>query len=238
VCARHEGVLVARHGREVSLDESVMSALAMSPGAYTWLCWDDSWLLPSGLDRVLAALAAGSPSAVIVGTAAPAPGAEVDPRRPVEPQIAGLLRGVELAGEARFTRAEELFRARFYGLPIPGVIYPTAAVLAADYRRYFGTYHPHIGALYDALAAEQGARGAVDVVELRERCALSLIPLGERGKRSWTALFDDIATRALPAWLRLLPEVYGPDVGAAFAHHEHIFRAALGGAGPQQERRS
>jgi UDP-glucuronate decarboxylase len=231
VCARHAaghaGVRFERHSREVSLDESVMSALALSAADYTWLCWDDSWLLPQGLAHVLGVLGGGSPSAVLAATTSVRPGSAVDPGAPVAPQIAHLVERARREGTCHFTHAGDLFRARFYGLPIPSVIYPTAAVLGADHRRYHGTFHPHIGALYDVLAGEEASRGQVDVAEILDVCSVSLTPLGERGKQSWTAHFDDIGRRALPAWFELLPQLYQPDVPAALAHHRHIFRAAF-----------
>jgi hypothetical protein len=113
---------------------------------------------------------------------------------------------------------------------VPSVIFRTAETLATDYRRYFPTHHAHIGALFDALAAEEAARGGVDVAEVYEVCSVSLTSIGlsPRGKDDWVDdIFTDLAHRGFPMWFEMLPAIYQPDVPAGLAHHRHIFRAAF-----------
>lgn len=225
--ARHPLLRVRRHATTLPAIESVMSALAMSDAEYTWLCGDDDYITPAGLGAVRALLDAGSPSAIAVAWLEVPPGRPTDLDAPLGPQLAPLFAQAP-SGRREYHDAAEFFRVKVYDLPVPSVIYRTAETLATDYARYHPTLHSHLGALYDALAAEQEKRGRVDVIELLDPCTVSLTAMGRRGKDDWKHIsFEDLAIRAFPLWFELLPQLYQPHVPAGLARHRHIFRAAF-----------
>jgi glycosyltransferase involved in cell wall biosynthesis len=231
VCARYGAQFpearFQRHAATLPIGESVMSAMTMSNVEYTWLRGDDDYLVPGALDAVLEVVSARRPSAVVTGTAEVSAETVVDYAKPIWPQIEA--RVEERSAVREYDDAAALFGTKFYDLPIPSVVFRTKETLATSYARYFPTHHPHTGAMFDALAVEQEARGRVDVVELTRVCSVSLtsIAVRPRGKENWAALFHDLAHHGFPLWFDLMHAIYRPHIPAALAYHRHIFRAAF-----------
>jgi glycosyltransferase involved in cell wall biosynthesis len=233
VCAR----LAARSPRfgfrriepAVPVEKNLMAALAVSPAAYTWEVGDDDYVLPSALIEVAEILATRRPTAIVVGTTEVPSDDAIDLGSPLLAQVARFAPASGYGPRREWRDAKELFRAKFYNLPLRTIVYRTADELATDYARYYGTYHPHIGGLFDYLAAEQSARGEVEVVEIPEPCTVSLTVMHDKGKARWSALYVELAKVGFPHWFRLLPPLYAPHVEAGLAYHRHIFREVLGG---------
>lgn len=232
VCARLASRSPRFHFRRIDpavpIERNLMAAMALSRSAYTWEIGDDDCLLPAALVEVAGLLGVRRPSAIVVGTSEVPSDDAIDLGSPVMPQLAHL--APSAYGRPREWRdAIALFAEKFYNLPLRTVIYRTADELATDYARYYSTYHPHIGGLFDYLAAEQAARGEVDVVEIREPCTISLTVMHDKGKPRWSALYVELARVGFPRWFRLLPPLYAPAIEAGLAYHRHIFRDVLDG---------
>jgi hypothetical protein len=215
-----------RHDPAIPIERNLMAAMALSAAEYTWEVGDDDCVLPAALVEVAALLSTRRPSAIIVGTSEVPRDDAIDLGSPILPQVARL--APASYGAPRVWRsAVELFGEKFYNLPLRTVVYRTADELSTDYARYYSTYHPHIGGLFDYLAAEQAARGEVDVVEIRQACTVSLTVMHDKGKTSWSALYTELARVGFPRWFELLPALYGPRIEAGLAYHRHIFRDVL-----------
>jgi glycosyltransferase involved in cell wall biosynthesis len=233
VCAR----LAARSPRfgfrrfepAVPVEKNLMAAIALSPAAYTWEVGDDDYVLPSALAEVADILATRRPTAIVTGTTEVPNDDALELGSPLLQQMARFAPARGYGDRREWRDAAELFRAKFYNLPLRTIVYRTADELATDYARYYSTYHPHIGGLFDYLAAEQSARGEVDVVEIQEPCTVSLTVMHDQGKARWSALYVELATVGFPNWFRLLPALYAPHIEAGLAYHRHIFREVLGG---------
>jgi hypothetical protein len=232
VCAqwarRWSGFRFRRHPVSLPMGRSVMSAIEMSDAEYTWLSGDDDCLLPHGIGAVAGLLRRGSPSAIVVRTIEVPTANFVTLDRPLGPQLAAVLaRHAPDGGGVRvYADAAEFFAAKHIILPAPTVIYPTDRTLATDYERYQETHHAHIGALFDALAAEHAARGRIEVLEVTDVCSVSLTVHHDEGKDHWGGLYHEFA-EAFPKWFALLPPIYAPQLPIAEAHYRHIFRAVL-----------
>jgi glycosyltransferase involved in cell wall biosynthesis len=230
VCARLGGRSRRFHHRRqdpgMPIEHHLMVAMRLSNAEYTWEVGDDDYVLPAALVEVARVLAMGRPSAIIVGTTEVPSADAIDLGKPVLEQVAQLAPAAY--GPVREWRsAVELFGDKFYNLPLRTVVYRTRDVLATDYARYYETYHPHIGGLFDYLAKEQEARGSVDVVEISEVCTVSLTVMHDRGKTSWSDLFEQLARVGFPRWFSLLPALYASQIEAGLAYHRHIFREVL-----------
>ncbi len=203
-----------------------MAAMSMSGAEYTWALGDDDYALPAAVEAVAEILRTQRPSAIVTGTTEVAREGAVDLSAPILGQVAHL--APRAYGPTRaWTDAAALFRDKFYDLPLRTVIYRTRPELASDYARYYGTHHPHIGGLFDYLAAEQAERGSVHVIQIPEVCTVSLTVLRNDGKASWSNLFEEIARVGFPRWFSLLPPLYAPYIEAGLAYHRHIFRHVL-----------
>ena len=223
-------VRYSRHETTVPVGRNIMTAMEGSGAEYAWFAGDDDFLIPSRIRDVLAAVSEGDPSAVVVHTIeVPHPEfARLD--APLAEQLAPVLARGDAASDARRVRYDEaaaFFEAKHYRLPAPSVVYRTATTLASDYDRYIPTHHPHIGALFDALAREQADRGRVDVVELTAVHSISLTVHDAHGKKNWSDIFRFLALEGFPLWFSLLPPIYAPHLPGAMAFHRHIFRAAF-----------
>lgn len=218
-----------RHPETIPMGRSVMSAIEMSDAEYTWLAGDDDFLQPEGIRAVADCIARRSPSAVVVRSIEVPTADFVDLARPLGPQLAEVLAPHATGtGIREYRDAGEFFAARHIILPAPTVIYATDRTLVTDYERYQETHHAHIGALFDALAAEQAERGRIDVVELADVCSVSLTVHHDRGKDHWGGLHREFAgERGFPRWFALLPPIYAPHLPVAEAHYRHIFREIL-----------
>jgi glycosyltransferase involved in cell wall biosynthesis len=230
VCARLAGRSPRFHYRRldpaIAIERNLMAAMAMSTAEYTWEVGDDDCVLPSALVEVARILAVRRPSAIIVGTSEVPSDDAIDLGSPILPQVAPL--APRAYGPLRVWRsALDLFAEKFYNLPLRTVVYRTAQELATDYARYYCTYHPHIGGLFDYLAAEEESRGEVDIVEIPEPCTVSLTVMHDKGKTSWSALYTELARVGFPRWFSLLPALYAPRIEAGLAYHRHIFREVL-----------
>jgi glycosyltransferase involved in cell wall biosynthesis len=228
---RWPGFRFQRHPETVPFGHSVMSAMAMSDAEYTWLSGDDDYLVPPGIRSVVDWLSRRSPDALVV-RAIEVPHADFAALDvPLGPQLEPLIAREPADGSIReYGGADEFFAARHIILPAPTVIYPTDRTLATDYGRYLETHHAHIGALFDALAAEQARRGRVDVLELGEVCSVSLTVHHDSGKDQWSDVFRYLAEEGFPKWLSLLPPIYAPHLHIVEAHCRHIFRSVLSAA--------
>jgi glycosyltransferase involved in cell wall biosynthesis len=231
VCARLAGESARffhqRQDPEISLERNLMSAMAMSRAEYTWALGDDDFLFPRALENVARLLRSQRPSAIVTGTTQVAHDGAADLSAALFPQLAHLAPAAY--GPTRvWTDAASLFRDKFYDLPLRTVVYRTRPELASDYARYYGTHHPHIGGLFDYLAAEQAERGSVSVLHVPEVCTASLTVMKHNGKETWSDLFEEIGKVGFPRWFSLLPPLYAPYIDAGLAYHRHIFRHVLG----------
>lgn len=229
--ARTPLVRFTRHATTVPVGRNIMSAMEGADADFAWFAGDDDFLVPDRIGDVLAVLEAGDPSAVVVRTIeVPRPDfATLD--APLAAQLAPVLAHGDASADAR-TRLDHadaagFFAAKHYRLPAPSVIYRRASTLASAYDRYIPTHHPHIGALFDALAREQDDRGRVDVVELTAVHSISLTVHDAHGKQNWSDIFRFLALEGFPLWFSLLPTLYEPHLPAAKEFHRHIFRAAF-----------
>jgi glycosyltransferase involved in cell wall biosynthesis len=211
----------------ISLERNLMSAMGMSRAEYTWALGDDDFLFPAAIEHVARMLRNERPSAIVTGTTQVAHDGAADLSAPLLPQLAHFAPAA-YGPTRRWTDAASLFRDKFYDLPLRTVVYRTTSELAADYARYYGTHHPHIGGLFDYLAAEQGERGSVSVIHVPEVCTASLTVMKHNGKETWSDLFEEIAKVGFPRWFSLLPPLYAPHIEAGLANHKHIFRHVLG----------
>ena len=241
VCAdwarRWSGFRYRRHAETLPMGRSVMSAIEMSDAEYTWLAGDDDLLQPGGLRAVAELLGRRSPSAIVVRSIEVPTANFVALDRPLAPQLADVLaRQPAGTGVREHRDAGAFFAERHIILPAPTVIYATERTLATAYERYQETHHAHIGALFDALAAEQAERGCVDVVELTDVCSVSLTVHHDRGKDHWGGLHRYFAEHGFPRWFALLPALYAPHLPIAEAHYRHIFRDILGARARDEER--
>jgi glycosyltransferase involved in cell wall biosynthesis len=233
VCARWAqrwpGLRYRRHPETIPMGRSVMSAIEMSDAEYTWLAGDDDYLQADGIRAVADLLSRRSPSAVVVRSIEVPSADFVALDRPLAPQLVEVLARHPRQGEVREHRdAGAFFAAHHIILPAPTVIYATDRARATEYERYQETHHAHIGALFDALAAEQAERGRIDVVELTDVCSVSLTVHHDRGKDHWGGLHREFAgPRGFPKWFALLPPIYAPHLPVAEAHFRHIFREIL-----------
>ncbi len=230
LAARSPRFYFKRHEPAMPIEKNLMAAIALSPAEYTWEVGDDDYVLPSALVEVAGILATRKPTAIVVGTTEVPSDDAVDLASPVLPQVAHLASKGGYQPPREWRDAAALFRDKFYNLPLRTLVYRTADELATDYARYYSTYHPHIGGLFDYLAAVQSARGEVDVPEIREPCSVSLTVMHDKGKARWSALYVELAQVGFPEWFRLLPPLYAPHIEAGLAYHRHIFREVLGGA--------
>jgi glycosyltransferase involved in cell wall biosynthesis len=215
-----------RHDPDIGVARNLIAAIALSEAEYTWSVGDDDYVLPGALVEVARILATRRPSAIVTGTTEVPSDDAIDLGAPLLPQVEHLA-PASYAPAREWRDAVAFFGEKFYNLPLRTVVYRTRDALATDYARYYPTYHPHIGALFDYLAAEQAARGGVDIVELREVCTVSLTVMHDNGKVRWSALFEELAREGFPRWFGLLPPLYGPRVEAGLAYHRHIFRHVL-----------
>jgi hypothetical protein len=232
VCARWAqqwpGLRYRRHRETLPMGRSVMSAIEMSDAEYTWLAGDDDYLQTDGIRAVADLLSRRSPSAVVVRSIEVPSADFVALDRPLAPQLVEVLaRHPRKAEILEHHDAGAFFAAHHIILPAPTVIYATDRARATDYERYQETHHAHIGALFDALAAEQAERGRVDVLELTDVCSVSLTVHHDRGKDHWGGLHRYFAEQGFPRWFALLPPIYAPHLPVAEAHYRHIFRDIL-----------
>jgi glycosyltransferase involved in cell wall biosynthesis len=215
-----------RHDPAITLERNLMATMAQSAAEYTWAVGDDDYVLPSALEAAAQILRTERPSAIVLGTTQVAHDGAADLSAPVLAQVAHL--GPEAyAPPCAWNDAAALFRDKFYDLPLRAVIYKTRAELAADYARYYGTHHPHIGGLFEYLATEQAENGCVQVLHIPEVCTVSLTVMHHNGKETWSDLFEEIAKVGFPRWFSLLPPLYAPHIEAGLAYHRHIFRHVL-----------
>jgi len=210
----------------IPLEEHLVAAMEPSGAEYTWAIGDDDFVFPDALVEVARVLAEGRPSAIVTNTAEVDGDGSVNLGVPVLPQLARFA-PPSFGPRRRHRDAAAFFGEKFYNLPLRTVVYRTRDELSSDYARYYGTFHPHIGGLFDYLAKEQGERGEVDIVEIPETCTVSLTVMHDKGKTRWSNLFEHLGRVGFPRWFSLLPPLYAPHIEAGLAYHRHIFRHVL-----------
>lgn len=215
-----------RHIATVPVGRNIMTAIGASPADYTWFAGDDDFLIPERIRDVHALLSSESPSAVVVQTIeVPCPD-YANLTRPLADQLLPLVRATS-AGAFEYDDPGVFFEARHVKLPAPSVIYETRSTMDTQFERYIPTHHPHIGALFDALAKAYDTTGSVKVIELPQVHSVSLTVHDARGKKNWADIFHFLAVEGFPMWFSMLPSIYAPYLPNALAFHRHIFRAAF-----------
>jgi len=221
---RFPELIYRRNTRELPIERSLMAAITDCPSEYVLWTGDDDYLAGAGLRQFARLLNDAEPSCIVSAASEIPAGVEIDYQRPLSAQID--LRPTGAPHTLRvFRDATAFFADQLYKPPLGTLIVRPARILDTDYQRFYFSLHPHLGALYDALAEEQ-ATGGIHAVVASEPYTMSLTRL-ESHDKAWREHLEHFARAGFPSWFAALHPIYQPQVPAGLAFHRQIFRRIL-----------